>query len=72
MAKRKPLKIKIKRPGALTRLVGGPPTENISKVRSIAAKGTPLQKKQANLFLNIFRKAIIKKRAKRSLLKTQK
>lgn len=68
MATRKPLKIKIKRPGALTKLVGGAPGKNISKVRRIAATGTPLEKTQANLFLNVFRKANVKRRGSRSLL----
>lgn len=66
MAKRKPLKIKIKRPGALTTRVGGSPSKNVAKVRQIAKTGSPLAKKQANLFLNVFRKANIKRRASRS------
>jgi len=45
----------IKRPGALTALVGGKPSEHIGTVRNIAATGTPLQKKQANFYLNILR-----------------
>lgn len=43
----------IKRPGALTKLVGGPPSENMAKVRQIAKSGTPLQKRQANFFLRV-------------------
>ena len=68
MATRKPLNIKIKRPGGLTKRVGGPPGKNIAKVRQIAATGTPIAKRQANLFLNIFRKANVKRRGSRSLL----
>lgn len=47
----------IKRPGALTALVGGPPSQNLGKVRSIAANGTPLQKREANFYLNALRPA---------------
>lgn len=43
----------IKRPGALTRAVGGKPSENTGKVKKLASKGTPLQKKQAGYFLNV-------------------
>ena len=54
----------IKRPDALTRLVGGPPSKNIAKVRKIAATGTPLEKKQANFFLNILRGGNAKRKRK--------
>jgi hypothetical protein len=43
----------IKRPGALTKLVGGPPGENVAKVQKIARTGTPLEKQQANFFLRV-------------------
>lgn len=49
------IKKAIKRPGALTRLVGGKPSEHMDKVRELAKSGTPLQKKQANFYLNILR-----------------
>lgn len=54
----------IKRPGALTRLVGGAPSKNLAKVRKIAASGTPLEKKQANFFLNILRRGNTKRKRK--------
>lgn len=47
----------IKRPGALTKLVGGAPGKNLKKVRQIAKTGTPLQKRQANFFLKVLRPA---------------
>lgn len=46
----------IKRPGALTKSVGGAPSKNIEKVMKIAKTGTPLQKRQANFYLNVLRK----------------
>lgn len=51
------IKQAIKRPGALTKLVGGPPGKNLAKVRKIAATGTTLQKRQANFFLKVLRPA---------------
>jgi len=59
----------IKRPGALTKLVGGEPGKNIAKVRKIAESGTPLQKRQANFFLKVLKPAAAKRKAKKSLLR---
>jgi len=47
----------IKRPGALTKSVGGPPGKNMDKVRKMAEHGTPLQKRQANFFLKVLKPA---------------
>lgn len=59
----------IKRPGALTKLVGGKPGENIKKVEEIAKNGTPLQKKQANFYLKVLRPLARKRAGKKSLMK---
>ena len=56
------IKSAIKRPGALTKLVVGSPSENLYKVRKIAETGTTLQKRQANFFLRVLRPATLKKR----------
>jgi hypothetical protein len=49
--------IKIKRPGALTAAVGGKPSKHLAMVRQLAAgKGGPLKQKEANLYLNVFRR----------------
>ena len=63
MADNKPA-FKIKRPGSLTRKVGGKPSENISKVKELAKK-PGVTGAQARFFLNILRK----KKKKKSLLK---
>ncbi len=47
----------IKRPGALTKRVGGPPGKNLAKVRQIARTGSTLAKRQANFFLKVLRPA---------------
>ena len=62
------IKKAIKRKGALTALVGGPPGQDISKVDKIAATGTPLEKSQANFFLNVLRPLARKARKRKSLL----
>ena len=59
----------IKRPGALTKLVGGKPSEHLGKVKQIAKSGTPLQKRQASFYLNVLRKVNRKKSSKKSLMK---
>ena len=59
----------IKRPGALTKAVGGAPGKNLAKVRKLAKSGTPLQKRQASFYLNVLRPAAKKKAAKTSMLK---
>jgi len=46
----------ISRPGALTAAVGGKPSDNLAKVRDLAANGTPLQKRQASFYLNVLAK----------------
>ena len=49
--------IKIKRPGALTAAVGGKPSKHLAMVRQLAAgKDGPLKQKEANLYLNVFRR----------------
>ena len=45
----------IKRPGALTKAVGGKPSEHLSKVKELMKSGTPLQKKQASFYMNVLR-----------------
>ncbi len=57
----------IKRPGALTKLVGGAPGKNIPKVRKIA-KEAGLPGVQARFFLNRLL-PIIKRNRKKSILK---
>jgi cell division GTPase FtsZ len=47
----------IKRPGALTAAVGGKPSKKKGKVRNLARTGTPLQRRQANFYLNVLAKA---------------
>ena len=56
--------IVIKRKGALTKRVGGKPSQNIAKVKKIAATGSPLAKKQANLFLNVLNPAAKRRKKK--------
>ena len=46
----------IKRKGALTKAVGGKPSEHMAKVEELAKSGSPLEKKEANFYLNILRK----------------
>ena len=47
----------IKRPGALTAAVGGPPKKHLAMVRQLAAgKGGPLKQKEAQFYLNVLRK----------------
>lgn len=46
----------IKRPGALTKAVGGKPSANLGKVRAMA-KGGGRQGAQARFYLNVLRKA---------------
>lgn len=79
MKKRKTLKMKgpkrkkddkkfiqdaIKRPGALTKAVGGPPGKNIDKVRKLAESGSPLKKRQAQFYLNVLRPASKRRKGK--------
>lgn len=63
MAVKKFIQKAIKRPGALTKLVGGPPSKNLKKVRQIAKTGTTLQKRQANFFLKVLRPASKKRKS---------
>lgn len=69
MAKRKRsrrfIQSAIRRPGGLTRAVGGPPGKNLAKVRALARSGTPLQKRQANFYLNVLRPAGLRRRRRR-------
>lgn len=53
--KKKFIQKAIKRPGALTKLVGGKPSENVGKVEKIAKDGTPLERRQANFYLHVLR-----------------
>lgn len=46
----------IKRPGRLTKLVGGKPADHMAKVNQLAKNGTPLEKKEANYYKNVLRK----------------
>ncbi len=57
------IKDAIKRPGALTRKVGGPPSKNMAKVRQLAKK-KGLTGDQARFFLNVL-SPITKKRKKK-------
>lgn len=47
----------IKRPGALTKDIGGKPSQNMGKVKQLEKSGTPLEKKQANFYDNVLRPA---------------
>ena len=47
----------IRRPGALTAAVGGKPGRNLGKVRWLAASGSTRQKREADFYLNVLRKA---------------
>jgi hypothetical protein len=55
---------KIKRPGALTKAAGGKPSARPRRVAKLAKSGTPLQRKQANFYLNVLAPAN-RKRKKR-------
>lgn len=55
----------IKRPGGLTRAIGGPPGKNLAKVRALAKSGTPLQRRQANFYLHVLRPAGLKRKRRR-------
>lgn len=46
----------IKRPGELTADVGGKPSQHLDRVRALAQNGTPLQKKEAQFYLNVLAK----------------
>lgn len=46
----------IKRPGALTAAVGGKPSQNMGKVRALAANGSTRQKREADFYLNVLKK----------------
>lgn len=63
------IKKAIKRPGALTKLVGGPPGKDLPKVRRIAKK-PGLPGVQARFFLNRLL-PIIKRNRKKSILKRE-
>lgn len=52
----------IKRPGALTSDVGGPPARNLAKVRWLAQHGTPKQRARARFYLQVLRPAIEKRK----------
>jgi hypothetical protein len=60
--KRRFIQKAIKRPGALTRDVGGPPGKNIAKVRRLAKSGTTAQKRRASFYLNVLRPAARRRR----------
>ena len=62
-AKKKFIKNAIVRPGALTAKVGGKPSQNVAKVKSIAKAGG-LGAKQANFYLNVLKPAAAKKKSK--------
>ena len=66
MAEKK--KFIIKRPGALTKLVGGAPSKNLGKVRKLANKAKGLAGKQARFFLNVLLPAS-RRRKKKSMMK---
>lgn len=54
MAKQKFIAAAISRPGALTSAVGGPPGQNLGKVRKLAAGGGRTAK-QAEFYLNVLK-----------------
>ena len=62
------IKDAIKRPGALTKAVGGKPSDNKKKVSKLAKDGTALQKKQANFYMNVLKPAAASNKKKKSLL----
>lgn len=62
-AKKKFIKKAIKRPGALTKAVGGPPSKNLSKVRKMA-KGNSKQAQRARFYLNVLKPASKRRKKK--------
>lgn len=54
----------VKRPGALTRAVGGPPSKNLGRVRALARRRDRTGR-QARFYLNVLRPAAAKRRKKR-------
>lgn len=64
MARKKFIKKAIKRPGALTKAVGGKPSDRLSKVRYLVEHGTAQQKREARFYLNVLRPAARKGKAK--------
>lgn len=59
---------KIKRPGALKRRAKRNDRTVNQQAQVDMKSGTPLQKKQANLYLKVFKPAAAERRKKRSLL----
>lgn len=58
------IKQAIKKPGALTKAVGGKPSKNLSKVRAMAKKGGK-QGARARFYLNVLKPASGKRRKRR-------
>jgi hypothetical protein len=64
MPKKLSIKKAVKRPGRLTKLVGGPPSKNIGKVRRVAKTARdPRDRAAARFYLNALRP--INQRAKK-------
>lgn len=51
----------IKHPGALTKEVGGRPSQRLERVRWLSRHGTPEQKRRANFYLKVLRPAARKR-----------
>ncbi len=64
MARRRFIRRALKRPGALTRAVGGKPSRNLGKVRRLA-KRKDRTGRQARFYLNVLRPAARKRRRRR-------
>lgn len=52
----------VKRPGALTREVGGKPSDRVGKVRYLAKHGSPRERREAEFYLNVLRPAAKRRR----------
>lgn len=56
------IKKAIKRPGALTKAVGGAPAKNLAKVKKLAQGGSKRTAREARFYLNVLKPAAQKRR----------
>lgn len=54
----------VKRPGALTKKVGGKPSDRVGKVEYLAKHGSTREKREANFYLHVLRPANKKRKRK--------